>query len=64
MNVLRDLFEDWKVLTSDSFFFKTKLVTGYYWIDTIEKQALFSSFYMVGNNFETLFQVLQRHPIF
>ena len=36
---------DWKMLlTSDSFFFKTKFLTGYYWIDTIEKQNTFFIF--------------------
>ena len=37
--------KDWKMfITSDSFFFKTKFLTVYYWIDTIEKQNTFSSF--------------------
>ena len=43
--------KDWNILlNSDSFFFKAKFITGYYWIGTIEKKALFSSFCMVGNN--------------
>ena len=32
------------LLTSDSFFFQTKFLTGYYWIDTIEKQNTFFIF--------------------
>ena len=50
------------LLTSDSFFFKTKFVTGYYQIDTIAKQSSLPYFCMVGNNpsnssvsFETVF---------
>ena len=38
------------LLTSQSCFFKTKFVTGYYEIDTIAKQSSFSSFSMVENN--------------
>ena len=38
------------LLTSESCFFKTKFVTGYYEIDTIAKQSSFSSFSMVENN--------------
>ena len=43
--------KDWNILlNSDSFFFKAKFITGYYWIGNIEKKALFSFFCMVGNN--------------
>ena len=37
--------KDWKILlTPDSFFFKTKYLTGYYWTDAIEKQNTFFIF--------------------
>ena len=43
--------KDWNILlTSDSLFFKAKFISEYYWIGTIEKKAIFSSFCMVGNN--------------
>ena len=43
--------KDWNILlNSDSFFFKAKFITGYYWIGTIEKKGPFSSFCMLVNN--------------
>ena len=56
--------QNWEMLlTSDSFFFKTKFATRYYWIDTIAKQSTFFIFCVAGRNpfdssvsFETFFR--------